>query len=383
MSGARIAAMLTGPCAIVEITVAPLSVPLREPFVIASGRLEATRAALVRATLEDDRGRRATGLGESAALPPVTREDQPDLLRAIVAAAEGLAGVSIADLDELDRLLTARLPGGGVARAGVEAALLDAAARLAGEPLHRALGGTASPALTTDITLSIALPDAMAATALRHAGAGFSCFKVKVGRDWRADCASLRAVAAAVPGARFRLDANAGFTAAEALALLETALGDGLTIECYEQPCAAGDLAGMAEVAARAPMPVVADESFRGPADLDRLLAARAAGGVNLKLTKLGGPLAALALGRRARAEGLRLMAGAMVETRVGLLAMAHVVTALGGVEWVDLDTAFLLADDPFEGGWHAEGPSLRLTGEPGLGVSTRSGYGFTNATPR
>ncbi len=91
---------------------------------------------------------------------------------------------------------------------------------------------------------------------------------------------------------------------------------------------------------------------------------------MNLKLAKLGGPLAALALGRRARAAGLRLMAGAMVETRVGLMAMAHVVTALGGVEWVDLDTAFLLAGDPFSGGWNVEGAHLRLTGEPGLGLA-------------
>ena len=213
----------------------------------------------------------------------------------------------------------------------------------------------------------------MAAAATRHARAGFTCFKVKVGRDWRADCASLRAVAAAVPGARFRLDANAGFAAREALALLDTALADGLTIECYEQPCAADDLAGMAEVTARASVPVVADESFRGPADLDRLLAARAVSAVNLKLAKLGGPLAALALGRRARAEGLGLMAGAMVETRVGLLAMAHVVAALGGVDWVDLDTAFLLADDPFTGGWRVDGPRVQLTDEPGLGVDTRA----------
>ena len=57
-------------------------------------------------------------------------------------------------------------------------------------------------------------------------------------------------------------------------------------------------------------------------------------------------------------------MAGAMVETRVGLLAMAHVVAALGGVDWVDLDTAFLLADDPFDGGWTCEGPRLRLAAE-------------------
>jgi L-Ala-D/L-Glu epimerase len=355
---------------IVEVTVAPLSIPLREPFVIASGRMDATRAALVRATLQDDRGRRATGLGESAALPPVTREDQPELLQLIATAATGWRGAEIGKTEDLDRLLAERLPTSDVARAGVETAILDAAARLQGLPLWRALGGTDAPALLTDITLSISDPERMAIAATHHARAGFTCFKVKVGRDWRADCASLRAVAAVVPGARFRLDANAGFAATEALALLDTALADGLAIECYEQPCAADDLAGMAEVTARASVPVVADESFRGPADLDRLLAARAAGAVNLKLTKLGGPLAALALGRRARAAGLGLMAGAMVETRVGLLAMAHVVAALGGVDWVDLDTAFLLAEDPFVGGWEVDGAQIRLTGEAGLGVA-------------
>jgi L-alanine-DL-glutamate epimerase-like enolase superfamily enzyme len=364
----------TGAFSIVEVQASPLSVPLREPFVIATGRIDTTRAALVTATIQDGQGRRATGLGESAALPPVTREDQPDLLQAIAAAGAGLRGATVAGPVELDRLLAARLPGAGVARAGVESAILDAMARLEGLPLYRALGGVRAEPLATDITLSISDPERMAAAATRYARAGFACFKVKVGRDWRADCASLRAVSAAVPGARFRLDANAGFRAAEALALLDTALADGLTVECYEQPCAADDLAGMAEVTARAPVPVVADESFRGAGDLDRLLSGRAASAVNLKLTKLGGPLAALALGRRARAEGLRLMAGAMVETRVGLLAMAHVVTALGGVDWVDLDTAFLLAADPFIGGWEADGPEIRLVDAPGLGVGVATG---------
>ncbi len=354
---------------IVDVTVTPLSIPLRDPFVIATGRIDVTRAALVRATLADGRGARATGLGESAALPPVTREDQPELLAQIAAAAPGLRGAHLED----DGALAARLARaslGNVARAGVEAAILDAAARLAGLPLHRALGGAGAAPLITDITLPISDPERMAATAAGHARSGFGCFKVKVGRDWRADLASLRAVAAAVPGARFRLDANAGFTAAEALALLDAALADGLPIECYEQPCGTDDLAGMAEVTARSPVPVVADESCRGPDDLDRLLAARAAHAVNLKLSKLGGPLAALALGRRARAAGLGLMAGAMVETRLGLLAMAHVVAALGGVEWVDLDTAFLLAADPFTGGWYADGPRLALTDGPGLDVA-------------
>jgi L-alanine-DL-glutamate epimerase-like enolase superfamily enzyme len=59
-----------------------------------------------------------------------------------------------------------------------------------------------------------------------------------------------------------------------------------------------------------------------------------------------------------------------MVETRLGLTAMAHVVTALGGVDWLDLDTAFLLADDPFVGGYVADGPELRLIDGPGLTVA-------------
>ena len=53
---------------------------------------------------------------------------------------------------------------------------------------------------------------------------------------------------------------------------------------------------------------------------------------------------------------------------------MAHVVAALGGVDWIDLDTAFLLAEDPFEGGWTVSGSELQLTGEPGLGVRLRQG---------
>jgi len=355
---------------IVAIAVEPLSIPLREPFVIATGRIDTTRAALVRATLEDADGRRATGLGESAALPPVTREDQPDLLATIAAAAPALRGATVDDAEDVGALLARALPGAGIAGAGVEAAILDARARLAGVPLHAMLGPGRTTELTTDITLPISSPAQMAASAARHRQAGFTSFKVKVGRDWQADLASLRAVAAAVPDARFRLDANAGFTAREALALLDAAIADGLAIDCFEQPCRPDDLAGMAEVAARSPAPVVADESFRSSRDLDQLLDARAAQAVNLKLGKLGGLLTTFALAQRARAAGLRLMAGAMVETRVGLLAMAHVVAALGGVDWVDLDTAFLLTDDPFDGGWICDGPRLRLDGGPGLGVT-------------
>ena len=78
----------------VAVDVEPLSIPLREPFVIATGRIDATRAALVRVTVEGPDGRRATGFGEAAALPPVTREDQPELLAEIGTVAAELRGAA-------------------------------------------------------------------------------------------------------------------------------------------------------------------------------------------------------------------------------------------------------------------------------------------------
>jgi L-alanine-DL-glutamate epimerase-like enolase superfamily enzyme len=65
-------------------------------------------------------------------------------------------------------------------------------------------------------------------------------------------------------------------------------------------------------------------------------------------------------------------MMGGMVETRLGMTAAAHVACALGGVDFVDLDTAWLLADDPYEGGYLADGPRYTLPVTPGLGVTVR-----------
>jgi len=354
-----------------------LSVPLREPFVIASGRVDATRAALVRVRLSAlATGARALGLGEAAALPPVTREDQPDLLAALPALALRAIGTELHDLAALERTLDAWLPAQPVARAGLECALLDAIARLCGAPLGVLLGGALPCRLHTDITLPIAEPEHMGELAREHAAHGFSAFKIKVGKRLEDDLRALAAVATAVPAARVRLDANAGFGAADALRLCAEARRLGVQLECFEQPCARADLDGMAEVAAKAGVPVIADESVTTLAELERVIAARAAHGVNLKLAKSGGLLPALAIGRAARAAGLQLMCGGMVETRLGMTAMAHIACALGGlhdgaggtaVEYIDLDTAFLLAADPFEGGYEARGAELALTGGPGL----------------
>ncbi|MGD0527616.1 MAG: enolase C-terminal domain-like protein [Polyangiaceae bacterium] len=299
------------------------------------------------------------GLGEAACLPPVTREDQGDVLRQLERTPAAAATTVLSAL-------------GPVARAAVETAVLDAMAKMEGVPVRALLGDARVDALETDVTVAIAAPAKMAELARGWVARGFRALKIKVGKDVDADARALEAVGRAAPAATLRVDANAGYSAAEAIELARACERLGLRIECWEQPCAADDLDGMAEVTEALEAPVVADESVKTLDDISVLTRRRYADGVNLKLAKSGGAIACLAIGAAARAAGLHVMVGGMVETRLGMTAAAHVACALGGVDFVDLDTAWLLAQDPYEGGYVADGPRYRLPALPGLGVRRR-----------
>ncbi len=360
---------------VVGLRVRSLSVPTHDPFVIATGRVDATRSALVEIEIRDrDSGARARGLGEGAALPPVTWEDQPDVVRVIEAAAPQVGTCTIGpSLEELDSLLDRAFPTSPVSRAAVEMALLDAAARLDSQPLHVWLGGRLpTPPVVSDITIPILELDRMAELAREWWERGFRSFKVKVGKDLAFDVAALERMHAAVPEAVFRPDANGGFSEDQALRYVGAAERMGAVVECFEQPCGRDDLDGMARVAREIGPPVIADESVRTLRDLEEVLRARAADGVNLKLAKSGGLGRAREIGLRAQQAGLVLMVGGMVETRLGMTAATHLAASLGGVGFADLDTAWLLRDDPFLGGYAAVGPRYTLPDAPGLGISLR-----------
>lgn len=358
---------------VVDVIVEPLSIPLREPFVIASGRMTATRAVLVEVVIEDVHGHRGRGLGEAAALPPVTPVDQPELLTSLTASAATLRGGGFSGHASLKALVDEACGGTSlVARAAVESALLFAWADLLCEPMHRLLGSRRVDdpvrgfSVDTDITIPIGTPAHMAGLCSAWADLGFFIFKVKVGRsadDGGAleDGEALAAIASVVPHARLRLDGNAGQTVTEARALFHLALQLGLTVELLEQPTPKADALALAELSTMLPVPVVADESAGSYEDA-RALVDLGVTGINLKLVKHGGPVEAARIGRLCRRRRVSLMAGAMVETRVGLTAMFHVLRALApGRAAVDLDTAFLLTDDPFCGGFTDDGPRLRL----------------------
>ncbi len=360
----------TGP-RILAIEALPLRVPLREPFAIAAATLLAIDNVAVRVTLDDG----TVGWGEIPVLPPITSGDSATAIATVDAAATTLAGRPIGEWRELARELGWRWERRHAACAGIEMALVDAAARAAGMPLHAWFGG-AGDRLTTDITIPICAPARAAELAAGYRLEGYATLKTKIGVNPDDDLARVLAVATASPGARLVLDANGGYDADTALAIVVQLRNFGVVPALLEQPVAREDWDGLGRVAREAGVPVAADESCRDLDDLRRIAAGRLAQVVNVKLAKSGvaGALDLVALALR---KGLGLMIGGMVETRIAMGVAAHFAAGLGAFEWVDLDTPMLLAADPVSGGYRQSGPVLDLgrgTGHGGSLAASASG---------
>jgi L-alanine-DL-glutamate epimerase-like enolase superfamily enzyme len=352
------------PTRIVRVEARPLDVPLLAPFTIATGRVDAVHNVAIRLELAGG----AVGWGEAPWLPPVTAHAPAAMLAAVAAVAPRLVGADASAWRARARDLARWLPDAPEVRAGLEMALLDALARAWDTPLYRFFGG-ASDRLTTDITV----PLGTAAEAERLAGEyrarGFGTIKTKVGGDLDRDLERLRAIRRAHPGCALVLDANEGYTADETLALVRALRAAGIAPALLEQPVARDDWDGLARVTREAGMLVAADESCRSPADALRIANGPLANVINVKLAK-SGVVAALEIAAIARAAGLGLMIGGMVETRIAMGFAAHFAAGLGGFDWVDLDTPLLLAEDPVSGGDVADGPAYHLGDAAGHGAS-------------
>jgi len=164
-----------------------------------------------------------------------------------------------------------------------------------------------------------------------------------------------------------RVDANAGWSVARAKEMIPKLRECG--VEFLEQPLVPEDLDGLSDVrrvAAAHQLPIVVDESCLVAADIPRLVGR--ADGINIKLAKCGSLREALRMIATARALGMLVMVGCMIETSLGITAAAH-FTPL--VDAADLDGAALTVDDPFTGATIERG-QIRLPTEPGLGVKRK-----------
>jgi len=337
-----------------------LELALSEPFAIARGSRETTTNVVVRLT--DSEGRAGVG----AAAPSTRYGETPATVEAVLPRFLD-AVESVGDPDarqEIERRLGETVRGNPAARAAVSIALCDLAATRLGVPLYRLWGLDPDAAPPTSYTIGLAAPERMGEKAAAAVDAGHDVLKVKVGTD--DDEARVAAVRAAAPDAQLRVDANEAWTPKEAVARCGVLADHG--VEFVEQPVSADDPDGLRYVTERVPLPVIADESCRDAGDVADL--AGRVDGVNLKLTKCGGIRETRRAIHAARAAGLEVMLGCMVETNAAIAAACHLAPL---VDYADLDGSLLLADDPYEG-VDVDGGDLRLDAldRPGTGARLR-----------
>jgi L-alanine-DL-glutamate epimerase-like enolase superfamily enzyme len=328
----------------VQVSARAVTVALAETFTISRGAQEDAELLEVEIRHGD-----VSGFGEGA---PIARYDE--------SVASGLAWLDGVELGDdpwaLDAIHDSLPAGQYAARAAVDAALHDLQGKLVGEPTWRLLG-LRRDGPPTSWTVWLGDPEDMARRAELGTARGFKRLKLKLGGRDGLDLERVRAVRGAtdVP---LQVDVNEAWTLAEALEYLPQ-----MPLEYCEQPLPAHDPGGH-ELRLRAPMPIFVDEDCHTLADVAPC--AERAHGIVIKLAKSGGIREAVRMAHAARALGLGLMLGCMVESALGIAAGAQIASLC---HHVDLDGNLLLADDPWAGVEFAGGVQ-RPSDSPGLGVA-------------
>ena len=247
------------------------------------------------------------------------------------------------------------------ARAAISAALHDLVGKRLGQPVWRLWGLDPGAAPRSSYTLGMAGPEESREKARRAAGR--PVLKIKVGRP--DDEARLRAIREEAPDALLYVDANTAWTAKEALRRMP--MLEEMGVAFVEQPLHPADREGLRLLRRRARLPIVADESCETAADIPPLLGA--VDGINIKLAKAGSLSEARRMAGMARAHGLIVMLGCMLESTLGIAAAVQLAPLM---DYLDLDGALLLAEDPFTGPGMNHDGTIRFNDAPGLGVSPR-----------
>jgi L-alanine-DL-glutamate epimerase-like enolase superfamily enzyme len=329
----------------VEISARIATLELAETFVISRDARDTAEVVQV-----EVRQFGLTGFGEGA---PIERYDET-AESALAYAEEAQLGDDPFALDEI----VARLPPREfAARAALDAALHDLQGKLLGQPVWRLLG-LRREGPPTSWTIWLGDPDDMARRAERVAGQ-FARLKLKLGAPDDRDVERVRAVRE-VTDAPLQVDVNEGWTLEQALDAVPQLAQ--LGVEYVEQPLPAGD-AGGPRLKRESPLPIFVDEDCHTLGDV--AVCAERAHGINIKLAKSGGIREAARMAHAARALGLGVMLGCMVESGLGIAAAAQVASLC---DHVDLDGNLLLAHDPWPGVEFRDGLQLPST-RPGLGV--------------
>lgn len=333
-----------------------------------SAKRRSTVAENVRVTVTLPGG--VTGYGEASPADYVTGETPDTVVSSVGIAAGALLRSDAARVERWSAALREALPHSPTACSAVEMAILDALTQSWNIPLATYFGGAVRE-VRSDLTVTIGGVDECRAIAAEAAGNGFRSLKIKVGcPDRELDFARVLAVSQAAPAAGIRLDANQAFDPEAAVAFVKRCLAAGVPVEMMEQPVPAADWDALAAVTRNSPVPVIADEAVVDARAALRVASTGAAHGVNIKVAKAGliGALQIIAI---ARAGGLKLMLGCMMESLLGIGASLHLACGTGAFDYLDLDAHTLI-------GLKAEGRPFSQVGDVLRVNEELTGIGWT-----
>jgi L-alanine-DL-glutamate epimerase-like enolase superfamily enzyme len=324
----------------------PVTLDLKTTFRIAHGASDQRHNVIVHL---------GEGTGEAAAVAY-----HGETQKGIMEYLEGVADSRFDDPFLIEDILSQLPPGSQAARAGVDIALHDLWGQRLGQPLYRLFGLNPERIPPTSFTIAIDEPAVMAERARQS---DYPIIKIKLGSP--DDEAILSAVRSASQ-ARLRVDANAGWSREQAISLIPRLAQ--YDLELVEQPLPVGDIEGFHALRQalreqHVTIPIFADESIKTAKDV--VAHAGAVDGVVIKLMKSGGIRAAIRAIATARALGMQVMIGCMIETSVGVTAAAHIAPLC---DYADLDGPLLIRNDPYEGVRYA-GSRLIVPDRAGLGV--------------
>jgi o-succinylbenzoate synthase len=312
------------------------------------------------------------GHGESLPLAGFSEESPERTSETLSGLARVLIGREIEDLEKLLDLVEELAPDVPAARAAVDIALFDLAARAQGIGVAALLAVSDRPRVRVEVNALVYAekPETIAREASAAVAEGYRTVKIKVGAlALELDEARVAAVRDAVGSeARIRLDANGGWKereAEDAIARLAP-----YRIELLEQPVEARDLGGLARLSARSPIPIAADEALAGGYAVDEIFTRDAASVLVLKPAALGGLRASQRIAARARAAGWGVVVTSALDSAVGLAAALQLAAALPGPHLAaGLATGALLDRDLAKAPTPSRG-TLTMPDEPGIGVA-------------
>ncbi len=348
-----------------KILIYRYSIPM-VPFTIANSTMHYAQNVFIEVFTNEG----ITGMGECSAFPMIAGETQDTCLVLAKDFAQIWKGKDALDISARLKELNVFIAGNHTIKSAFDMALYDIAAKAAGLPLYKYLGGNYFEP-ESDLTIGISSVEKMAEQAIDFVeNKGANILKVKLGKSAEEDVKRIAAIRKTVgANIKIRVDANQGWDYQSALLAL-TNMED-FAIEFCEQPMPKWLDEFLPMLREKTSIPIMADESVFDHRDAKRLIRARSCDYINIKLSKAGGITEALAIHEVCAAANIPNMMGGMLESRLALSANVHLALACKNIKFYDLDTCLLgHLVDPVINGVQFEGMKLKLPDLPGIGAA-------------